>query len=577
MILKQFALSMEKQLFPKATVIVDVMPPCSGIYFIRQGNVNIFNLVDKSRRPQHLFKGESFMNTAIFEETHENSVLVRSSTDCELWFLSKIKFDKVIADFCLRKQRIPCCFDIDYMKNTAYGRKNDSRAAPKPDLGRLLSMKESRENSSFVLMPTCSVLRIWAFILLFSNIYSMITLPFFISFWAYMPISRFYFFEVVFDIIFILDILLRAFFIAYYEKDILIDSRTKIMRNYIFSSGNNFLCHIIASLPLEFLTLFGRCFGSSSHLCRYVYLLRLNKIFRFVNVRDQTIILENLFCNFELHSAFKFFVSYSMVFIQEISGMDHDGWCYRVNDEEVPKHDKDGLSGSQGSLYMQSVTRRITSVATAEKLTSIRQGFIGYRDPEGHKRIKKLETEVSIISRPIPSVKLSYFSLLSSPNEESAYASSKRSTKSFRKNMFRMLNLIFIIFVAAHVVGCMFFVIGSELSRSGQDLNWVNAAMLVPSCITPGNETLVYDWNCPEALESDIIFNQYVAALYWSTFTLTTVGYGDISAVSETERVFNVFVFIGGVAVYASVIAYIQEILSQLDVTTGTNCSIITF
>ena len=132
-----------------------------------------------------------------------------------------------------------------------------------------------------------------------------------------------------------------------------------------------------------------------------------------------------------------------------------------------------------------------------------------------------------------------------------------------------MIHLTFIIFVAAHVIGCIFFVIGSELSRRGQYANWINSANLAPCSSNLKNSS----WDCPEASDMDLISNQYVAALYWATFTLTTVGYGDITAVSELERVFNIFVFIGGVAIYATVIAYIQEIISQLDVTTGTKLS----
>jgi hypothetical protein len=134
-----------------------------------------------------------------------------------------------------------------------------------------------------------------------------------------------------------------------------------------------------------------------------------------------------------------------------------------------------------------------------------------------------------------------------------------------------MIKLTFIILISAHIIGCAFFLIGSELSRHGHKENWVDNAGLTPECIQDNDHASSDHLNSWKDCNFDgnLISKQYIASLYWSIYTLTTVGYGDIVAVAESERVFNIFVFVCGVVVYASVIAYIQEIVSQLDVTTG--------
>ena len=46
-----------------------------------------------------------------------------------------------------------------------------------------------------------------------------------------------------------------------------------------------------------------------------------------------------------------------------------------------------------------------------------------------------------------------------------------------------------------------------------------------------------------------------------------TVGYGDITPVSNGEKIFNILLFVVGTCVVAMVIVYVSDIVCQLDVT----------
>ena len=59
--------------------------------------------------------------------------------------------------------------------------------------------------------------------------------------------------------------------------------------------------------------------------------------------------------------------------------------------------------------------------------------------------------------------------------------------------------------------------------------------------------------------------DQYLFAIYWAFQTLTTVGFGDIPAVTVFERVLALFWMIFGVGFYSFTIGNISSIISSLD------------
>jgi len=58
---------------------------------------------------------------------------------------------------------------------------------------------------------------------------------------------------------------------------------------------------------------------------------------------------------------------------------------------------------------------------------------------------------------------------------------------------------------------------------------------------------------------------QYMAALYWTYTTMSTVGYGDIYAGTDLERVQSILVMVFGVCFFSFTIGSISSFFSRID------------
>ena len=57
--------------------------------------------------------------------------------------------------------------------------------------------------------------------------------------------------------------------------------------------------------------------------------------------------------------------------------------------------------------------------------------------------------------------------------------------------------------------------------------------------------------------------DQYVAALYNTITTLSTMGYGDMVPVNTSERIVNIFVLIFGASMFSYVVANISDLVQR--------------
>ena len=72
-------------------------------------------------------------------------------------------------------------------------------------------------------------------------------------------------------------------------------------------------------------------------------------------------------------------------------------------------------------------------------------------------------------------------------------------------------------------------------------------------------------------LGDKLLWRQYINAFYWGAATITTVGYGDVSPTSMAEIIFAIICIIMAVIIYTLIIANLEDIVANLDVTSTLN------
>ncbi|EQC32905.1 hypothetical protein SDRG_09436 [Saprolegnia diclina VS20] len=129
----------------------------------------------------------------------------------------------------------------------------------------------------------------------------------------------------------------------------------------------------------------------------------------------------------------------------------------------------------------------------------------------------------------------------------------------FNPGMVRLVRLIMLVLFLSHVMACFFHLLGGPVDPPlGRRLS-----------LSPTSDYSTYRPNVTWLQDDDLRFERdsirYMYSLYWVMTTLAGVGFGDVHAVSVSERLYATIAMMIGASVFGFVIGSISSLLESMD------------
>lgn len=129
----------------------------------------------------------------------------------------------------------------------------------------------------------------------------------------------------------------------------------------------------------------------------------------------------------------------------------------------------------------------------------------------------------------------------------------------------KMCKLVFILILLGHIFGCFFYFFSTDEYRYESEKNDIQQERITPWLHAEfGQEEYDYHTN-EDAIAEAMLGKKYIASMYWAFTTMTTVGYGDISARTMSERIFAMLGMLVGGFVFSGLIGTISRLFESRD------------
>lgn len=144
-------------------------------------------------------------------------------------------------------------------------------------------------------------------------------------------------------------------------------------------------------------------------------------------------------------------------------------------------------------------------------------------------------------------------------------------------NSARIMRLFASLMLVCHWIGCVWFFIGANTRTPCA--SWpdvfdptlhdvlLNGTWVFLDGPYPANQTAYCSWLSVHRLGTDEVqtTSKYLKSVYWAVTTITSVGYGDVVPLTDTETMFTIANMLLGAAIYAMIFSNFVSYIARID------------
>ena len=146
------------------------------------------------------------------------------------------------------------------------------------------------------------------------------------------------------------------------------------------------------------------------------------------------------------------------------------------------------------------------------------------------------------------------------------------SVKPQAAKILRIVKMVTLLIATSHIFACFFWYISFESLAEYDGATWTSGSAAVSEMCMEEMQagTCVVNQTDPSLnsfphFDKDNWMRGYWEGFYWAVMTLTTVGYGDLSAGNVAEMIYSSVIMIIGAVIYAVILGSVTSAVTTLD------------